>query len=151
MEAMRIITLSRIFSFGIDVSNFFLGFINTQESIANIFKAAARIKNEFAVPFFSAKKGNVTLATKNGNIIALVAEPRLFSIFIAPETMPEFFPPISIQNVQLGATVISTPKIATPKQTINANAEMLDICVHITRPIAEIANPSIAGILLDAT
>jgi hypothetical protein len=151
IEAIMIITLSLIFSFGIEVFSFFNGFMNIHEHIPRIFRTAARMKNEFPEPAFSAKIGIVTLAMKNGKIIALVAEPTLPSMFIVPETAPELLPPISIQNVQLGAIVISTPKTAIPKQVIKAKAEMFVIRVHKMSPVAARANPTIAGILLDAT
>ena len=84
-------------------------------------------------------------------MIALVAEPILPIIFMVPETAPEFFPPISIQNVQLGAIVISTPKMAIQKKIMNVTAEMPGIRVQRTSPVTARPNPTIAGILLEAT
>jgi hypothetical protein len=148
MDAIRIITLNPIFSLDIEVRSFFVGFKNIQETIARMFKVAAKMKNELPVPVFSVKKGMVIFDRKNGNITALAAEPVLPNIFIVPDTTPEQPPPISIQNVELGATVISVPNTAIPKQIMNTDAEMLVIRVQKISTAAARVNPTIAGIFL---
>ena len=50
--------------------------------------------------------------------------PRLPAIFIVPETRPEWFLPISIQNAQEGLRVISAPKTAMERYTIDRVAEV---------------------------
>ena len=48
--------------------------------------------------------------------MATIAEPRLPAMFIVPETLPAWRPPISIQKDQEGLSVISAPKIAIASQ-----------------------------------
>src|ERR1700733_10025578 len=52
---------------------------------------------------------------KTGNRIALPKELMDPIIFMAPESAPTCFPPMSEQTVQLGLRVRSTPKVANAK------------------------------------
>ena len=87
------------------------GFIKHHVTIATKLRPAASIKKVLALP--------VSSFNKIGNMIALIAAPILPTIFIEPETAPELIPPISLQNAQLGLSVISTPNVARPKQKTN--------------------------------
>ena len=127
--------------------SFTSGLIRNQDITAIRFMTAAKMKNEFAVPVSGTRNGMVTLLIKNGNIIAPKADPIFPSIFMVAETTPEFSPPISMHNDQLGAIVISTPKTAIENIRVNASAEFPGRSVIRTRPIADRINPAIAGIL----
>ena len=117
-----------------------------------MFIMAANTKNELAVPVCSAMPGMVTLATKNGKATALTAAPMLPTIFMAADTAPEREPPMSMQNAQLGLSVISTPKVAREKQAMNTQTELASaVCVHSSRPRAPSEYPIIAGRRRDIT
>ena len=109
---------------GVASFNSRLGFIINQANIARTFIVAANKKNELAVPVTGAITGIVTLATKNGKAIALTAAPILPTMFMAAETDPERDPPMSMQNAQLGLSVISTPKVASAKHAMNNQTEL---------------------------
>ena len=51
--------------------------MNSHATAAAAFIAAAKRKNELAVPGAGANQGSVTCATKYGKMLALKAEPRL--------------------------------------------------------------------------
>lgn len=122
------------------------GRISNHATTARVFINAAKMKNEFAVPVALTRCGMVTELTKNGKIIAPVAEPIFPSMFIAAETVPEFSPPISMHNDQLGEMVISTPKKATENNSVNSRADVCGISVIRTNPKVARVNPAIAGI-----
>ncbi len=130
---------------------FLSGLINNHAKIASMFIAAANTKNELAVPVVSAKNGMVTLAIKNGNIIALKAEPIFPTIFIVAETVPDLSPPMSMHNDQLGEIVISTPNTATEKRKTKDSGDNSVIRVMANKPTTATEKPIIAGSFLDIT
>ena len=86
-----------------------------------------------------------------GNARAVIKEPRFPAIFIVPDTAPDLRPPISMQNVQLGAMVISTPNMAMLKVRIKANGVESAIWVLSTRPTTPMEKPMTAGTRREAT
>ena len=73
-------------------------------------------------------------------------------MFIAADTDPDRDQPMSMQNAQLALRVISTPNVASEKQAMNNQTELVGgTCVQSKSPIAPSEYPIIAGKRRDIT
>src|ERR1041384_1377972 len=84
-----------------------------------------------------------TWPAKRGKSKELASEPSAPAVFMAAESVPEYFPPTSQQTVQLELTVKSRPNVANAKQTMNHPAECMKGAG--SKVTAASANPNIAG------
>ncbi len=69
-------------------------------------------------------------------------------MFMAPESVPVCFPPMSAQTVQLGLKVRSTPNVAVEKQKIKPPADGIEAAAATVT--AANPNPHIAGNLRES-
>ncbi len=114
--------------------------IANQHKIPITLKAAAQKKYAAALP---------VAAARTGKALALTKEPRLPTIFMAPETLPAFLPAMSAQKTQLGLTVMSEPNTAKVKHA--AAAIGVPAWVSARSPAVEMLKPRMGGILRDHT
>ena len=83
------------------------------------------------------------MAYSQGNAFALTNDPTLPIMFIAAETLPEFFPAMSVQNAQLGLMVISAPNAAATNPITATSGESAPVTT--ISPAADSVKPAIAG------
>src|ERR1035438_77243 len=78
-----------------------------------------------------------------GKSIELANEPNAPRVFMAADSVPEYFPPTSQQTVQLELTVRSTPIVVKAKQAMKpAGERMKGAGIKVT---AASPNPTMAG------